>query len=192
MKKEAGKIFALSILAILMVSFFVGVVSAFTADELNKKFIESEVYQFIKPYLVPVGMEGFWGLIIGVISLAILFSITIDVFTFIPVFNKTTSWMIAIGVGIVMIISGWVVTTAGWFFNVGAVLFGWAGSVSIFLTILIGIGILFAFFYGNYWLTTHLMRIRTARENLETEMKGRKAGGAIAGLKHMAEEAAKK
>jgi len=186
MKKAINKkalilpLFILGILAINLVA-----ISAASAFE------ETAFFEFIGPYFIPSGMEGISGLIIGIVSLAILFVIFLDVFSLIPVFSRVTTKFIAIGLAIIMVVFKMNVYLAGWLFAAGSAIFGWAGTFAVVLIIILAIFVLIAMFFGGNWATRWLIKMRTTKETQEKVTKAQESGGDIRALKELAEQAKK-
>jgi len=182
-------LFILTLLAVNLV-----MVSAPAGTNLDITFQNSEFYKFVSPYLVPAGMEGFQGFIIGVVSLFILWVIFLDILKLIPVFSTKTTQLISIGLAIIMVVFQWNVSFAGWLFSIGATLFGWTGTLAVFTTIIFAIILLILLFVGGSKLqkfSKFLLDIRTNRETLESMTKAKQAGGKIRALKTLAEEGTK-
>jgi len=183
MKKEIKRknifLWAIFLLIFLQISF----VSAQDA------FSDTEFYKKVSPYVVPVGMSGIQGFIIGVISLVIIIAVFLDIITLATPFSKATSWIIAIGLSMIMVAFQWNVTGAGWAFGVSSAIFGWVGTVAVIGNLVLGILALLAIFFGFEWLTTYLQNIKIRRENIRGIGKAKRKGGKIAALAAEAEEA---
>lgn len=187
MRKEMNRIFVLVVLVMFVFSLGVGFVGAQDEvdnfgpiSDLNLKNIqESEFYQTIKPWVVPSGMEGISAIIIGVIALVILFAIIVDIVMLVAPFSNIVKWMIAIGLGIIMILFKWNVTFAGWVIGIGAVLFGFAGTAAMVLTIILGILAIFFIFFGGLWIQKWITGVQGRRQILEATRAAYKEGAKI-------------
>ena len=67
-----------------------------TSEDFNQTF--ANFFHAIAPWFVPAGMEGIMGLIIGIISLVIVFSIMFDILTLVSPFSSWVNWVIGIGI----------------------------------------------------------------------------------------------
>ncbi len=188
-------------LLILPLIFLASSIILVSAQDFFQDVIQkSEFYQTIRPYIIPeVGdytitpfqISELTLAIIGIISLIILFTVVYDIFMLIPVFSRVTMRIIAIGLGIIMVLFKWNVFLASFLFTWGIVVFGWAGSIAVFLVIILGIVILIGLFTGGNWFIDYLNRIRTTRETAESVNKARRAGGRIKALEEEARAAEK-
>lgn len=152
-------------------------------------FINTSFYNIVSTYLIPTGMTGLTGLIIGIVSLVILVAIFLDIIPLVAPFSKATSWIIALGLAIIMIALKWNVTLAGWAFGIGSALFGWVGTFAIIGNVILGILVILAIFFPLNWLTGYLRGVRTRRKNIEDIDKARRKGGKIRALGEEADEA---
>ena len=177
MKKGINKkililpLFILTILAINLV----------TVSAANT-FEESAFFEFIEPYFVPTGMEGIGGLIVGFISLVILFVIFLDIFSLIPIFSRVTTRYISVGLAIIMVVFKLNVTAAGWLFGVGAAVFGFTGTLAVIITIIFAILLLIGLFIGGSFLeglVVKLQGIKANRKTLEAIETGSEVGANI-------------
>jgi len=193
MKKRRNKLLGLFLLTIMLSTFLIGFVSA-----TGESFFKSSFYETIKPYIVPdfegygqlgYGFNEFNSLIIGIISLIILLVIFFDILSLVPIFNRNTTRIIAIGLAIIMIVFKMNVWFASLLFAWGAVIFGWAGSLAVVGIIVLGILILIALFAGGGPIIDWLQNIRTARENAEKATKAKETGGDIYALGQKAKAA---
>ena len=173
-----------SILLVLVVTF----VSSFVLAQ-ESWLTDSKFYDVISSYLIPGGMEGLSGLVIGIVTIVILFAIFLDVLTLIAPFSKGVIWIMAIGFGLIAVLFKLNVTVAGWIFAIGATIFAWAGALAGVLTIVLGIIILAAIFFGGQWIMKWAANVRLRRQGFEKVGKARTKGQTIKALSEMSKEA---
>jgi hypothetical protein len=196
-KKRNKKIWFLSAFFLFLIGINLFFVSA--QNFFDDYIVKTDFYQAIRPYVIPeIGeyaiapnIGEFSSLIIGLISLIILFVVIYDIFTLIPVFSVNTMRTIAIGFGIIMILFKLNVFFASWLFSWGVVIFAWAGSLAVLAVIIFAIFILIALIFGGGWIVEHIQAIRDARQNLEKKSRATDAGGDIAALRAEAKAASK-
>ncbi|MBM3234083.1 hypothetical protein FJZ19_03225 [Candidatus Pacearchaeota archaeon] len=179
-----------SVLLLMQIGSLIMAVSAltpFSAPESEKWLTESQFYAVISPYLVPDGFEGLGGLIIGIVTLVIIFSIFMDVIYLATPFSKPVVWIMTIGFAIIAIFSKLSVIVAGWIFVVGATAFAWAGALAGLLTIVLAILILFFIFFTGEWIRKWVVNIRLRRKGLEKQEAAIEKGQNVASAVKMAE-----
>ncbi|MFA7707747.1 MAG: hypothetical protein WCX73_02250 [Candidatus Pacearchaeota archaeon] len=179
MKKGINKkvlilpIFILTLLAINLTLVLAGPISS-TGD-----FIDSTFYKTIEEWVVPSGMEGASGMIVGIITLLILFAIMYDIIMLVAPFSSTVNIIIAIGLGILMILFQWNLTVCAWVISVGASVFGWAAGAAALLTIVMAIAALFFIFFGGIKVQEWITGVRGRRRILEAEDRAYKSAASI-------------
>jgi len=158
-------------------------------------FFKSSFYtNLIRPYFVSqdivdtIGSET-GALIIGLIALLIVFAIMTDIILLVSPFSETVNWIMGIGLGIVMIIMKLNIWFASWVVLVGAVAFGWAGTLSLLLTIILAICALWFIFRGGMGLQKWLISVRARRRGLELTKTAMNSAADIGALRRLARQA---
>ena len=147
----------------------------------------------LSSFIIPAGMWGIPGAIVGIITLAIILSIVYDIIMLsalvFPFISKRTGYIITAGTMILIVMTRINVSIAGWLFSLGATIFGLASIAAYIAIIVLSLGILLAVFFGGNKVTNWIINIRTTQENKEKITKAREAGGDIAALQALAKEA---
>jgi hypothetical protein len=129
--------------------------------------------------------------IIGLIVAIMIFAVLLDIIMLVTPFSKTTNWIIGIGVALIAIMSSLTVKVAAGFILVGTRLFAWAGAAGIFLTIILGILVIWFIFFGGNKISDWIQDVKARGKAAQDSRNGTEAGGKIRGLKNMAREALK-
>lgn len=207
--KERGNVsksfLGIFLLGVLLISFVIAGIGMVGADDVtinyflfgdeqsSNAFFSTPFYNnFIKPYFIPEGMgDNFGALIIGIITLAILLSIMVDILLLVSPFSNVTNWIIGVGIGLLMILSGANVTVGAWVFLVGSAIFGFAGIAAGLLTIVMSILALVFIFFGGQWIRKWIITTRARRRELDLTKKALNSAAEIKSFRKLAEESMK-
>jgi hypothetical protein len=183
------KYFSLLILGLLVLPIiFSGIVSADPVLSLDGLFSTSVYQEYLKPYFLPAGApDDGTHLLIGIISFIMIMAVMYEILMLISPLGDTANIILTICTGLLVILFGGVIQVASWVIAFGAFVFGWAGALGVFMTLMMGVaGIIFIFF-GGRWLGVWIARIKTRK----LEMKAIKDSGNILYLKWLAKNVGK-